>query len=328
MASGIRGNLDHSILTCVRQDAATLGEGLSVQQAVEVIRQADIGEKIVYFYVLDDDRRLTGVVSARRLLTARPDQRLAEVMARNVVAIPDAATLLEACDHFARHKLLAFPVVDDGQRMVGVVDVGMFTEDLIDIARRERMEEVFESIGFRVSQVRGASALRAFRFRFPWLLATIVSGTGCAVLVGLFEFTLAKCLVLAFFLTLALGLGESVSIQSMTVTIHALRAFRPTWAWYWRTLRRELGTAVLLGLASGLMVGLIVWGWRGEGMVALAIGGSLVLSLSVACFLGLSIPALLHTLRLDPKIAAGPLTLALADLFTILCYFTLAAVLL
>ena len=112
-------------------------------------------------------------------------------------------------------------------------------------------EHVFEAIGFHVAQVRDASPLRAFRFRFPWLLATIGSGTLCALLAGRFEVTLARSLVLTFFLTMVLGLGESVSIQSMTVAIQALRATRPTLRWYVRALRREAGTALLLGVGCG-----------------------------------------------------------------------------
>ena len=113
------------------------------------------------------------------------------------------------------HKFLAFPVVDEQGRIVGVVDVSFFTEEVFDIVAGQ--EEVFEAIGFHVAQVREASPLRAFRFRFPWLLATIGSGTVCALLAAAFELTLAKSLVLAFFLTLVLGLAESVSVQSMTI---------------------------------------------------------------------------------------------------------------
>src|SRR5262249_38586617 len=156
---------------------------------------------------------------------------------------------------------------------------------------------------------------RAFRFRFPWLMTTIVSGTACAYLASVYELTLAKSLVLAFFLTLVLGLAESVSIQSMTVTIQALRALHPTRRWYWTAVRRETGTALLLGTACGTIVALIVWLWRGAGPAATAIGGSILLALCAACFFGLSVPATLHALRLDPKIAAGPVTLALTDLF-------------
>src|ERR1044071_5226787 len=156
-----------------------------------------------------------------------------------------------------------------------ILDVGLLTEEVFDIAEWERLDEVFEAIGFRVSQVRDASPGRAFRFRFPWLLATIGSGTLCALLASAYEVTLAKSLVLAFFLTMVLGLAESVGIQSMTVAIQALRATRPTLKWYVQAFKREAGTAVLLGGACGLLVGFIVWAWQGAGLAALAVGGSI-----------------------------------------------------
>jgi magnesium transporter len=310
-------------MTVARKDFATLRQDLTVHEALETIRGRELGEKIVYFYVVDEQDRLVGVVPTRRLLTAALDRHLKEIMVARVVAIPHTATLLEACEAFVMHKFLAFPVMDEERRMVGVVDVGFFTQEVFDIAGRQ--EEVFEAIGFHVAQVRDASPLRAFRFRFPWLLATITSGTVCAVLAGAFEMTLAKSLVLAFFLTLVLGLGESVSIQSMTVTIQALRAMRPTLGWYWRAFRREAGTAMLLGLACGALVGLIVWLWRGNALTGVSIGLSILLAQGAACVIGLSIPSALHALKLDPKIAAGPVTLACTDILTLLFYFGVAA---
>ena len=320
-------HLQQPVTTVARKDVATLREDISVQQALDAIRQRGIGEKIVYFYVVDSDDRLAGVLPTRRLLTAPLEQRISDVMVTRVMAIPQAATVLEACEAFVLHKFLAFPVVDEQRRIVGVVDVGLLTEEAFDIAERQATDEMFERIGFRVTQVRDASPMRAFRFRFPWLLATIGSGTICALLASAYETTLAKSLVLAFFLTLVLGLGESVSIQSMTVTIQALRGTRPTFSWYVRAFRREVGTAVLLGGACGTVVGLIVWLWRGEGLAGFAIGCSILLALCAACFFGLSVPALLHALKLDPKIAAGPVTLAFTDIFTLLFYFSLAALL-
>jgi magnesium transporter len=174
-------------------------------------------------------------------------------------------------------------------------------------------------------QVREAAPLRAFRFRIPWLLATIASGTACALLAGVFEATLSQSLVLAFFLTLVLGLGESVSTQSMTVTIQALRARHPTLTWYLKVLWREVRTALLMGLACGAIVGLIVWLWQGDSRAAAAIGVSLSLAICSAVFFGLSIPTLLHRMKLDLKIAAGPVTLAVTDISTILIYFSISA---
>jgi len=321
-------HLHQPVLAVARKDVAILREDFTVQQALEAIRQQGIGEKIVYFYVVDANDRLAGVLPTRKLLTAPLERRLSELMIRRVVAIPHTATVLEACEAFVLHKFLAFPVVDESRKIVGVVDVGLLTEEAFDIAEREQTDALFESIGFRVSQVHNVSPVRAFRFRFPWLLATIGSGTLCALLASAYEITLAKSIVLAFFLTMILGLGESVSIQSMTVTIQALRTMRPSLGWYVRAFRREAGTAVLLGTVCGIVVGLIIWLWRGTGLAGFAIGASILLALCAACFFGLSVPAVLHALRLDPKVAAGPVTLAFTDIFTLLFYFSLAALLL
>ena len=317
-------HLNEPVLSFARQDFATLAQGLTVEQALAVIRSKGVGEKVIYFYVVDEAQRLVGVVPTRRLLVAQLNQKLEEFMIRNVFAIPHTATVLDACEFFTLHKFFAFPVIDAERHVIGVVDVSLFTDEVFDIAEREQMEGVFEAIGFRVSQVRDASPLRAFRFRFPWLLTTILSGTFCAFLAGAYKLTLAKSLVIAFFLTMILGLGESVSIQSMTVTIQALRNQKPTRHWYLHTLRREMTTALFLGGACGLLVGLIVLIWQHDEPAAFVIGTSVGFCLCAACITGLSVPTLLHALKLDPKIAAGPITLALADIFTLLFYFSLA----
>jgi magnesium transporter len=318
-------HLQAPITAYVRKDFPQLRDEMTVQQALDFIRQQGLGEQIVYFYVVDGHERLIGVLPTRRILTAPLDQRLADIMVRRIVAIPSTATVLDACEMFVMHKFLAFPVIDDQKRVVGIVDVNLFKDEIFGIAEHEKMDEVFEVLGFHISQVRDASPVRAFRYRFPWLLTNIVSGTICAMLAGAYELTLAKSLVLAFFLTLVLGLGESVSIQSMSVTIQALRAIRPSRAWFLKSLRREAGTALMLGSACGILVALIVWAWRGAPMAAAVIGGSIFLTLCAACFFGLAIPSVLHWLRLDPKIAAGPITLALTDIATLLCYFNLGS---
>jgi magnesium transporter len=321
-------HLDHPALSVARQDFTTLRADQTVGLALEEIRRHGLGERIVYFYVVDADDRLQGVVPTRKLLTAPLEESLAKIMITRVVAISEQATILDACEYFVLHKFLAFPIVDAERRILGIVDVRQFTDEVFDIAEQEQMNDVFEAIGFRVSEVRDASPWRAFRFRSPWLAATIASGTVCAVLVGAFEATLAQALVLAFFLTLVLGLGESVSIQAMTVTIQALRVRQPSWSWYGAALMREVGTTLLLGLVCGLAVALIAWVWRAAPLAAAVIGGSIALGLGAAGFFGLTVPTLLHALRLDPKIAAGPVTLALTDITTVLIYFSLASLVL
>src|SRR6266404_2067896 len=184
------------VTTVARKDFAALSQDLTVRQALDAIRQRGVGEKIVYFYVVAEHDELRGVLPTRRLLTAGLDQRLSDIMVRRVVAIPQTATVLEACEAFVLHKFLAFPVVDERQRLVGAVDVSLLSEEVFDAAEKEHVDELFEAIGFHISQVRDASPVRAFRFRFPWLLATIGSGTICAILASAFQGSLAKSLVL------------------------------------------------------------------------------------------------------------------------------------
>ncbi len=329
-------DFEEPIAAHARKDLPLLQARMSVQEALDTIRREGVGERVIYFYAVDEEQKLAGVLPTRRLLTAPLETRLEEIMIRKVVALPATATVLEACEFFVLYKFFAFPVIDAQRRVLGVVDVGLFRQEMLEADERAQDQplvrppgdDFFEALGFRLEQIRGASPLRVFRYRFPWLMATVVSGTICAVLAGAFETTLASSLVIAFFLTMVLGLNESVSMQSMTVTIQALRSAKLTRAWFFETFRREASTAVLLGAGCGFVVGLIVWIWRHDAAGAVVIGSSIALSLVTACLFGLSIPSLLHWLKLDPKIAAGPVTLAFTDFFALLFYFGIAALVL
>lgn len=306
----------------LNRDVPRLGEDLTVGDALETIRNHELGERIVYFYVVDDAGRLEGVVPTRRLLTSPLARPIREVMVRAVTAIPDGATVLDACEVFATTRYLALPVVDEERRLLGAIEVSVFTDEVFDLAERQEVEDLFETIGFRVSQVRRAPPWQAFRLRFPWLLATIGGGTACALIAGIFHATLAESLVLAFFLTLVLGLGESVCVQTLTVAVQGLHRGRPTLAWFVNAWRRELATASLLALSCGAIVGGVVATWRGSTTEAVAIGGSIALTLVVAATVGLAVPSAIHALRADPKVAAGPIALALTDMSTITLYLT------
>ena len=321
-----------SVVEHARKDFPLLDVDMTVAEALERIRREGVGERVIYFFAVDPDKKLVGVLPTRRLLTAPLESRLSDIMVRRVVAIPASATVLDACEFFVLYKFFAFPVVDDQRRVVGVVDVSLFAEEIL--GEREEQpraaapapirDDVFEVLGFHLEQIRGASPWRVFRFRFPWLLVTVAGGTICAILAGAFEATLAHSLVVAFFLTMVLGLNESVSAQSMSVTIQMLRSAPVTWSWFRTAVRREFTTALLIGLACGVVVAAVVVLWRHNPRGAVAIGGSIAVSLVTASLLGLGVPSLLHRFNLDPKIAAGPLTLALADICALILYFTAA----
>jgi magnesium transporter len=331
IAAGIP-DFDAPVADHARKDFPLLDADMTIGEALERIRREGVGERVIYFYAVDEQKRLVGVVPTRRLLTAFLEMPLREIMVPRVVAVPATATVLEACEFFVLYKFLAFPVVDERRRVVGVIDANLFAEEILEAGESEDRyrsaapvgPEFFEALGFRIEQIRGASPWRIFRFRFPWLLVTVTGGTLSAVLARFFEATLARSLVLAFFLTMVLALNESVSMQSMSVTIHALRSVSVTRQWLATAFRREVTTALLLGISCGALVSAIVWLWRNDLRGAFVIGGSIMLSLVTACALGLGVPSLLHRSKLDLKIAAGPVTLALADFIALMIYFTAA----
>src|SRR5437868_113977 len=326
------GNPDFeaSVVDHARKDFPLLDVTMTVGEALEHIRHEGVGERVIYFYAVDEQKRLVGVVPTRRLLTASLETSVRQIMVPRVVAVPATATVLDACEFFVLYKFLAFPVVDEQRHVIGIIDANLFAEEILEAGESEDRyrsaqpvgPEFFEALGFRIEQIRGASPWRIFRFRFPWLLVTVTGGTLSAILAGFFEPTLSRSLVLAFFLTMVLALNESVSMQSMSVTIHALRSVSVTTRWLATAFQREVATALLLGVACGIVVSAIVLTWRSDLRAAFVIGGSITLSLLTACALGVGVPSFLHRFKLDPKIAAGPVTLALADLIALVIYFT------
>src|SRR5438045_4630865 len=239
-------DLDSRVVEHARKDFPLLDAELTVAEALDRIRREGIGERVIYFFAVDADKRLVGVLPTRRLLTTALGTPLREIMVRRVVAIPVSATVLDACEFFVLYKFFAFPVVDADRHIIGVVDISLFTAEMLEEENAGarpvavQADEIFEALGVRLSHLRGASAWRVFRHRFPWLLATIFGGTMCALLAGAFEATIASSVVIAFFLTMVLGLNESVSMQTMTVTIQALRSQTVTSSWFKVAFLREL----------------------------------------------------------------------------------------
>ena len=314
-------SLHDAVSSHLHRDFVPLRIEQTVLEAMTMLRGRQLGERIVYFYVVDDDGCLLGVVPTRRLLMARLDTTVGDLMVRDVVTIDERATLHDASEMMLQHRFLALPVVDDGSRLVGVIDAGLFTGTLEDVAERQSVDDIFQLVGVRVRRALGP--WRSFRERFPWLLANVAGGLMAAFVTSRYEDLLDKVLALALFVPVVLALAESVSVQSVTLTLQALRQDPPSWHDLARALWREFRVAVLLGAASGGVVGLAAFAWQQHGRVALCVAASIALAMITACLVGVALPTLLRLLRRDPRIASGPIVLAIADLTTLTFYFNI-----
>ena len=321
-------HLNKPIAEFLRPGPPPLRMDQTVAEALEAIRTTGLEERIFYFYVVDANGRLSGVVPARKLLTESLDRLIGGVMIKRVMSLPEGATLLEACECFILHKFLAIPVVDSEKRLKGIIDVGLFTDEVMELGEGNSTDQLFQSIGIHVQEVLHASPWKAFRIRFPWLAATVSGGVLCAMMAGAFATTLQQRVVLAVFMALVLGLGEAVAAQSLALTVQSLPQSRIRRKWLRVKLQREALTSILLGLLAGAAVALMVEFCWHDLRSAIVIGGSVVISIFMASLIGVLVPTLLRVVHWDPKIAAGPITLAAADLFTVSCYLITAKLLL
>jgi magnesium transporter len=310
----------------MHRDFPQLREGQTAGEALDWLRHHPPPGRIIYFYVVDDKGHLRGVVPTRRLVLSHPDEPLTHIMVRKVIAVPARATVLDACEFFPQHRLLAFPVIDEEGRLLGVVDVELYTEELSRLSDGRVSDDLFQLIGVHATVARHgpSSSAASFRHRFPWLVCNLAAGILAAFLSGVYQDELSRVVALAFFIPVVLNLAESVSSQSVSLALHILHGQPPRWRELPARLSVELGTGLMLGLASGAVVGLVAFAWLGQIRVALCLGGGIRGGVAVAAVLGLGLPFLLRLLRLEPRVAAGPVALAAADVVTILLYLNLA----
>jgi len=314
-------HMQEPALRYARQDFPIIRDSVTVGEALNIIRREGVGERIIYFYIINDAGQLAGIIPTRRLLTSMPEQLIAKLMMTDVVKISHRATVEDACEMFVKHKLFAFPIVDDLNHVRGVIDIGFFSEEKISVAERQKIKDVFELIGFGMAQLRGRSAFGVLRYRLPWLLTIVVSGVISALLASAYQVTLSENLIIVFFMIVVLGLSESVSTQSITVTLERLHFGRPSMTSYCDSLKQEALTTLFLGIVCGAVVGGIAGLWHGTLPVGGTIGGSVLLSIVMAGVMGVTLPTFLHA---HSKIAAGPVTHALTYLTTLLIYLTAA----
>lgn len=326
MTDAVRSILNDPVTSHMRTDPTRLKTGQTVAEALDYVRKHPTSGRVVYFYVVDDDDRLKGVVPTRRLILADPTTPVEDLMIRRVMSIPQSATVLDACEFFTLHKLLAFPVVDDEKRVVGVVDVDLYTEELSDLDRREGNDDLFQLIGVHLTEAEQRNVGTQFRRRFPWLLCNVGGGLVAAVLSYLYE-DVATLAVMTPFIPIVLTLCESVSIQSVSLALQTLHGERPTWGSVWRKVGRELVVGLLLGAGCGVLVGLIAILWMGKFAVGLALFGAIAGGMTGAAAVGLAMPLVLRMLSRDPQVASGPIALAVSDMIALLIYFNLGRLL-
>ena len=301
----------------------SLKENLTVGQTLERIRNlANASEVVYYLYVTDSSRRLTGIVSLRDLVIAAPDTTLAEIMIRDVVFVHTDTDQEEVARTIQRYDIVALPVVDSEERLVGVVTV----DDVIDIIEREATEDIYALGGVQSDKDNyfQTNLLTVARRRVVWLFVLLLTNTVTGAIIRSQEALLQQVVILAAFIPLLTGTGGNVGAQSSTVVIRGLNTEEIQNMGAGKVVFREATAGILLGLILGSMATVWAYFLQGSWSVAISVGISLVAIALLASVAGSALPFLFRSLNLDPALMSAPFITTAVDVLGVLIYFYIA----
>ncbi|NJL53444.1 MAG: magnesium transporter [Hydrococcus sp. SU_1_0] len=305
----------------------SLKEALTVSQTLEHIRSlANVSEIVYYLYVTSNSRQLTGIVSLRDLVIAAPDTSLAEIMTRDVVFVHTDTDQEEVARTIQRYDILALPVVDSEERLVGVVTV----DDVIDIIEREATEDIYalggvQSDGDNYFQT---NLWTVARRRVVWLFILLLTNTVTGAIIRFQEDLLQQVVILAAFIPLLTGTGGNVGAQSSTVVIRGLNTDEIQNMGAGKVVFREAAAGILLGLVLGSMATVWAYFLQGSLAVAMSVGISLIAIAFLASVAGSALPFLFRNLGLDPALMSAPFITTAVDVLGVLIYFSVARIIL
>jgi len=303
----------------------SLKEYYTVGQSLERIRSlANVTETIYSLYVTDSDRKLTGILSLRDLVTAQLDQTVGEILNRDFVSVQTDTDQEEVARIIQRYDFLAVPVVDSERRLVGIITV----DDVLDILQQETTEDIYALGGVQAEgdNYFQASLLTVARRRVVWLLVLLLTNSVTGSILKTQQDILQQVVALSFFIPLLTGTGGNVGAQSSTVVIRGMNTDEIRTLGPFQVISREAMAGALLGSILGVLA--TIWAnvfvVPGQLSVAIAVGISLLAISILASVAGSALPFLFRSLKLDPALMSAPFITTAVDVLGVLIYFNLA----
>ncbi|MED3552464.1 magnesium transporter [Cytobacillus praedii] len=281
---------------------------------------AEFAETINYLYVIDQDRKLVGVVSYRDLLIAEPDEPIRNVMYERVISVIVTTDQEEVARLVEKYDFLAIPVVSDENVLMGIATV----DDIIDVVIQEANEDIEKlSASGKSIDFETKAFVAAYR-RLPWLILLLFIGIVSGSIISGYEDTLQKVVALAFFMPMISGMTGNTGTQSLAVVVRGLVSNDINKHVIFKLIMREFLVSLIIGIVCGVLISLIAFFWQGSAVLGAVVGSSLFLTLIIGTLAGTIIPIILYRLKIDPAVASGPLITTLNDIFSLVTYFGIA----
>jgi magnesium transporter len=318
-------NLDRLVKDCITPVEFFVRGDQTIKTNLQDLQGKHVEQKIIYFYVVDNEHKLLGIVPTRKMLLSPPQTLIKDIMDHSVIKAHQKQTLLDVIEIMEKNRLLAVPVVDDNGKLCGMIDVQTYMEGTFNIADTRHRLDVFQFIGLTLEEGKKFSIFEGYKLRMPWIFCNMVGGLLCAIISRYNEDVLSRVLILAFFIPLVLTLSESISMQSMTQSLQYVKQSKTTFKYLYLKAIKEWKTVSIISLTAGTVIGSLSLLWGDGLMPSFVIGFGIFSSVMISSFFGTLIPIILHSRQLDPKVASGPVVLTLADVLTTLIYLSLAS---
>lgn len=301
----------------------------TVQETIDSVHKQEDTEMIFYIYIVDENDRLSGILSMRHLLTAKPDTKLKDIMLTTVLTVSPETDQEEVARITSRYDLLALPVVDSNNVLLGIVTI----DDIIDVLREEATEDFLQMAGVgKDREILLKTPFESARTRFPWLFATFLGGFISSFIITNFGSLIKEYVLLSAFMPIVMGMGGNVGTQSSTIIVRGLSTGRIDFNHLGKVFFRQVIIGVLLGITYGVLLFLFTFffnfGMPNILLLSSIISISLSFSMLIAASMGTITPLLLERFNIDPAVATGPIVTTFVDMIGVSVYFGIATLIL
>jgi len=299
-------------------------EHWSVGQAIDHIRATeDLPDQFYHIILVDPRLKPTGFVTLGRMLGAGRDTQLADITEDSFRTIPVMQDEAEVAYAFNQYHLISAPVVDEEDRLVGVITI----DDAMVVLDEEHHEDILRLAGVGDESV-SDTTWEITKQRFPWLGVNLMTAITASLVISLFEEVIAQAVALAVLMPIVASMGGNAGTQSLTVAVRAIATKDLTGSNAWRVLRREVSASLLNGMAFAVLMGLVSLIWFGTPQLAWIIGAAMIINLAVAGFAGLLVPLGLEKIGVDPALASGTFVTTVTDVVGFFAFLGLASAIL
>ncbi len=305
-------------------DFIALSEDTTAKEAIESLQKEhqDV-EMPFYLYVLNEQEKLLGVISLRQLVVVPPQTPLKKFMTSDVFYVTTDTDQEEVAKLVARYDILAVPVVDDKNRLVGIVTV----DDVIDIFRMEATEDILKMAGLGEQFTETQSIFKSTKTRLPWLFASCIGGILALFIIKHFESNLSESIFLAPFIPVIMGMGGNIGTQSSTIVVRGIATGRYDFKDLQKVVSKELAIGSILGIIYGCMIASVAQLQYNTILLSVSVSVAVFTSMSVAAFIGSMFPMIFARMNIDPAVATGPFVTSTIDIVSIFCYFKITTLL-